>query len=342
MTQTLLHREIRSLVVDMVPGDRLETEHREQALRWMDGTDDLFRRLKPRTPDPHLVSYFSLVDHDTANVLLVDHVKAEWWLPPGGHVEPGEHPVATVRREVEEELGIPADFSPLTGERPLFVSVTATRSPIDQHTDVSLWFVLSGRVGQTLSPDPSEFYGVRWWTRAELAAADPGRFDPHLTRMLAKFDRASGTPFAQRGDQPSSPTTRLAMSGATTARCLRIRCPTTKPPAVLSTRTDTSTTINRIVVDSRSLTGEDQGRVLCAFRVQLGTRVDQPELTPLGHLDRGSVSVVDLESQAGHSNVAKGPAGDQPHGTRRKALAAAGGKHAGRRELRRRHRGTAG
>ncbi|MEE3919135.1 NUDIX domain-containing protein [Micromonospora sp. BRA006-A] len=30
------------------------------------------------------------------------------WLPSGGHVEPGEHPADTVRRELREELGVAA------------------------------------------------------------------------------------------------------------------------------------------------------------------------------------------------------------------------------------------
>lgn len=48
-------------------------------------------------------------------VLLMDHKKAELWLPPGGHVEPGENPRETVRREAKEKLGIDAEF-PLTGQ----------------------------------------------------------------------------------------------------------------------------------------------------------------------------------------------------------------------------------
>jgi hypothetical protein len=28
---------------------------------------------------------------------------------------------------------------------------------------------------------------VRWWTPADLNAADPARFDPHFTRFCAKI-----------------------------------------------------------------------------------------------------------------------------------------------------------
>jgi hypothetical protein len=41
-----------------------------------------------------------------------------------------------------------------------------------------------------MTPDPGEFRAARWWTRAQLGRADPALFDPHLTRMLGKFDRA--------------------------------------------------------------------------------------------------------------------------------------------------------
>jgi 8-oxo-dGTP diphosphatase len=188
MSRTALHAEIRTLIAELVPVDALEAEHRRQALSWVDGTDDLFRRIQPGTPSPHLVSYFLLIDHDGGSLLLVDHLRAGLWLPSGGHVEPGEHPVLTMRRELLEELGTSAEFSPLTGERPLFLTITETARPVGKHTDVSLWFVLCGTVGQRLEPDAREFRGVRWWTRAEVAQADQAQFDPHLGRMLAKFD----------------------------------------------------------------------------------------------------------------------------------------------------------
>jgi hypothetical protein len=42
-----------------------------------------------------------------------------------------------------------------------------------------------------LTPDEGEFADVRWWTRADLAAADPAEFDPHLGRFLAKIGDCS-------------------------------------------------------------------------------------------------------------------------------------------------------
>jgi 8-oxo-dGTP diphosphatase len=45
-------------------------------LAWLDSTGDLLRRISPRTPEPHLVSYFLLIDHHQDAILLVDHRKA--------------------------------------------------------------------------------------------------------------------------------------------------------------------------------------------------------------------------------------------------------------------------
>jgi 8-oxo-dGTP diphosphatase len=193
MSGILLHEEIRRLVAQVAPLDTVEDEHRRQALTWLDSTSDIFRRIKPRTPSPHLVSYFLLIDHDRGDVLLVDHRKAGLWLPTGGHVEPAERPPATVRRETREELGIEALFSPVTGENPVFVTVTQTAPRAGRHTDVSLWFVLSCDMQQPLSPDPGEFRDARWWARDQIEHASPALFDPHMNRMLRKFDRVRTT-----------------------------------------------------------------------------------------------------------------------------------------------------
>jgi 8-oxo-dGTP pyrophosphatase MutT (NUDIX family) len=182
-----LVEEIYAIVERIAPMDDTEEHHRLACLAWLRETDDVFRRAKPATPSPHLVSYFVLHDDRDGSVLLVDHIGANLWLPTGGHVEPGEHPVATVRREIWEELGVPAVFSRM-GERPLFVTVTETVGRQDErHTDISLWFLLEGRREQVFTVDRDEFREIRWWTPDELAAVDPTGFDPHMTRMIRKL-----------------------------------------------------------------------------------------------------------------------------------------------------------
>ena len=176
---------VRTLVSGIVPTDRTERAHRRDALAWLDSTRDIYRRAKPATPPKHLVSYAVLLDPRDASLFLVDHVLAGLCLPPGGHVEPGEDPADTVRREAREELGIEAGFS-AAGSRPVFVTVTPTTGPDGRHTDVSLWYVITGHPGMRIDLDRREFTGGRWWTAAEVSAADPARFDPHLGRFIGK------------------------------------------------------------------------------------------------------------------------------------------------------------
>src|SRR5215475_6387184 len=95
---------IRCELLAVVPFDRQEQEHLSDALAWVASGAPLCRIEKPATPPKHLVSYFVVLDEDA--VLLVDHRNAGLWLPPGGHVEPGEHPRETVSREIREELNL--------------------------------------------------------------------------------------------------------------------------------------------------------------------------------------------------------------------------------------------
>ena len=175
---------VRAVVSGLRAGDELEAEHRALVLDWLAGTDDVYRRVKPATPDQHLVSYVVPRDPDDGAILLVDHVNAGLWLPPGGHVEPGEDPRVTAEREIGEELGL--DGSGVSRE-PAFLTVTRTVGIDAGHTDVSLWYLLPCRRDQQLMPDAGEFHRVRWWGRSELSSADPRRFDPHFFRFLRKI-----------------------------------------------------------------------------------------------------------------------------------------------------------
>jgi 8-oxo-dGTP diphosphatase len=177
-------------VEGIVAGDALEAEHRDDVLGWIDSGVEVFRVRKPDVPPKHLVSYFVLVDPERRSLLLGDHLKAQLWLPTGGHVDPGEHPRQTVVREAREELGIEAVFlDDGDGNGPLFVTVTETVGLTAGHTDVSLWYLLRGRVDDDLAFDPGELRSVGWFTFAEVLDTDPARLDPHMHRFTAKLVR---------------------------------------------------------------------------------------------------------------------------------------------------------
>ena len=183
-------RAVEEALLAIEPWDATETEHRADALAWVRSDADIWRRAKPATPPQHLVSYFLLVDPTTGptgSCLLVDHRNAGRWLPTGGHVEPGEHPAETVRREVREELGIAPPLLEGLSSNPLFVTRTTTRGIDAGHVDVSLWYVCRADAAQPIDPDPAEFHEARWWGLDEVRHADPARFDPHLHRFVAKL-----------------------------------------------------------------------------------------------------------------------------------------------------------
>ena len=115
----------------------------------------------------------------SGHVLLVDHIKSGLWLPPGGHVDPDEHPAVCARRECREELGCSLEFTDPEA-RPSFLTVTTTIGSDAGHTDVSLWFVGVGREEMPLTPDPSEFRETRWWSTDEVDMTDSHHFDPHF------------------------------------------------------------------------------------------------------------------------------------------------------------------
>jgi 8-oxo-dGTP diphosphatase len=185
---------IRREVASIDPFDELEESHRAETLAWIDSDAPLFRTAKPATPPKHLVSYFAVVDGD--NILLVDHRSAQLWLPPGGHVEPGEHPREAVVRELFEELKVVPRHA-IT--EPLMVTCTTTVGLTAGHVDVSLWYVVTVDRRQSIQFDRQEFAGVRWFRYSKVPLK---RSDPHLRRFLAKltsFNRFERSRVATKG-----------------------------------------------------------------------------------------------------------------------------------------------
>jgi 8-oxo-dGTP diphosphatase len=154
MSTVDIRSEIHQIVSLMSPLDELERAHIRFVLDWIESGNEIFRIEKPATPDTHLVSYFVIVSPEMDQVLLVDHKKAELWLPPGGHVDPGEDPKETVRREAKEELEIDVKF---LCDDPILLTVTKTVGNVVEHTDVSLWYLLKGDPDRILDYDSDEF-----------------------------------------------------------------------------------------------------------------------------------------------------------------------------------------
>ncbi|WP_228002540.1 NUDIX domain-containing protein [Nocardia australiensis] len=179
---------VADIVRAIAPLDSLEREHIGATLAWLESTDDVFRRVKPDTPPRHLVSYVVLVDPDARTVFLGRHLLADLWLPTGGHISPGEHPLDAAGREATEELGITPEFT-VVGPKPLLLTVTTTVGTHSGHEDVSLWYVIRGDRIREYSLDPTEFSEGHWWDIDKFPIPDS---DPHFARFLTKLETRLG------------------------------------------------------------------------------------------------------------------------------------------------------
>ncbi|OGN55696.1 MAG: NUDIX hydrolase [Chlamydiae bacterium RIFCSPHIGHO2_12_FULL_44_59] len=176
MRHTILH-----LISKIQPIDSIESEQIEFVKQWVSSGADLFRTAKPKTPDPHLVSYFAFVDQRQQRLLFVDHKKCNLWIFPGGHVEPGEHPQETVTRECLEELGSFAHFLSID---PFFLTIAKTTNPVGQHTDISFWFLLKKPEDLVLTYCKEEFHQICWFSLDEIPYH---RSDSNMKRFIDKL-----------------------------------------------------------------------------------------------------------------------------------------------------------
>ena len=176
-----MRSQIFSLLSKMTPHDALEEKHIQETLSWIESDAPIFRIQKPDIPNKHLVSYFVLFDEKHQKILLVDHIKANLWLPSGGHVEVDEHPKETVTRECFEELNIHAEF---LMDSPLFLTSTITVGLTAGHTDVSLWYLLKGNATDFYDYDKEEFKGIQWFSFDEIPYHQS---DPHMRRFIEKL-----------------------------------------------------------------------------------------------------------------------------------------------------------
>jgi 8-oxo-dGTP pyrophosphatase MutT (NUDIX family) len=109
--------------------------------------------------------------------LLLWHRRLRMWVPPGGHVEPGEDPQTALLREVQEETGIQADIMssvrPLPFDYPAQVPPPYTILVEDSseagrpHQHVDLIYFCRSLDGEALRPPGPEDVLV-WVSEAEL------------------------------------------------------------------------------------------------------------------------------------------------------------------------------
>ena len=101
----------------------------------------------------------------------------KWDTAVGGHLLPGEEAETAARREMMEELGVAPG-------RLEFLHRFLMRTPVETEWVTTFSTVHDG----PFSPDPGEIADLRFWTRAEIAAAlGTGRLTPAFEDEFARL-----------------------------------------------------------------------------------------------------------------------------------------------------------
>lgn len=130
--------------------------------------------LIPEEADRDFVAGAFIVED--GKVLLLKHSKLGLWLQPGGHIEPGETPDETAKRETREETGIEVE---LVGEReevgnsvdlpkPFNVNLHPIR---EEHYHCDFQFLARVK-NEGEATHSGEHDGTRWFSRDELDNED--------------------------------------------------------------------------------------------------------------------------------------------------------------------------
>ena len=109
----------------------------------------------------HYCSFFLPYDKSAGKIYLGYHIKADDWIPPGGHIEEGETPSDTAVREAKEELGIDITKDQLQA---FSLSVKFIGCPdVGCMAHYDIWHFIHVRV-RDFNYLKSEYYDARWFS----------------------------------------------------------------------------------------------------------------------------------------------------------------------------------
>lgn len=138
-------------------------------------------------PHDHMCAFFVPFHPETKRIFLGHHIKADMWIPPGGHIEQGELLEDTVRREFGEELGI--SLGDETVE--LFAATVVDLEPkpgkrCQRHWD--WWHMVKTHELIDYDYDRGEFYEAGWFNFEE-ALTQMKTASPVFVEAIEKLEK---------------------------------------------------------------------------------------------------------------------------------------------------------
>jgi 8-oxo-dGTP pyrophosphatase MutT (NUDIX family) len=118
---------------------------------------------RDENPDSHFCIYFAAIDLIAKKVFIGHHIKSGLWLFNGGHMDKGETPLESTKREISEEWG--KNINIPNAYLPVFLTVTKLNNPKTCKYHYDIWNFINVDENNFF-PDKecldTEFYETGW------------------------------------------------------------------------------------------------------------------------------------------------------------------------------------
>lgn len=173
---------LQSLLGGYAACDATEAGHLERMRSLADLPGDVFSR--SHFAPGHFTASAFILSPDRRSLLLIHHIKLDRWMQPGGHIEPEDADVlAAARREVQEEVGLPANlplFQPGLFDLDIHPIPARGAEPQHEHFDVRYLFVAEQSEAQIGD-------GVKDWKWVPLSEVTAVTNDESVRRVAGKL-----------------------------------------------------------------------------------------------------------------------------------------------------------